>query len=137
MKIKLTKYNKRLYGSTPEDEQKIFNLQDHSEHELDTDKKRTTKQNSSIHLYCDMIAKELNEHTSFNYVGLKGDNIELMFTMSIVKETLFKPIVMALYGHDSTTKLKTNEIDKVVDTITKYTSERWKFSIPFPNKDVV
>ena len=135
MKIGLTKYNNRLYGTTKEDEVKIQNLPDHKEMELETDLKRTTKQNSALHKYCELIAKELNEKTTFNFIGLKGDNIELMYTMTLVKETLFKPIMTALYDYDSTTKLKRSEIDKIVDVITKFTSEKFEFSIPFPSEE--
>ena len=133
MKIGLTKYNNRLYGTTREDEVKIQNLPDHKEMELETDLKRTTKQNSALHKYCELIAKELNEVTTFNFIGLKGDTMELMYTMTLVKETLFKPIMTALYDYDSTTKLKRSEIDKIVDVITKFTSEKFGFSIPFPS----
>lgn len=73
---------------------------------------RTTKQNSSLHLFCDKLATELNGKGMDMRVVLKPE-YKLRWDMKSVKENLYKPIAKALYGVESTTELDTSQISKV------------------------
>ena len=94
---------------------------------------RTTKQNASIHLYCEMIAETLNDlgHT-FEYTGIKGVKMELRYTMLLVKTTLWKPIQMALFEKESTTELTTKEVSEVAEHIERYFATIG-LDLPFPH----
>lgn len=92
---------------------------------------RTSLQNRAMHLYFQFIADELNEFTSFTYKGLIKD-FEIPYTMEIVKQFIWKPIQIAMFGKTSTTKITTQEINKIIDVINKYFAEKG-ISIIFPS----
>lgn len=75
-------------------------------------KKRTLKQNDSLHLFCNNLAGELNGKGMYMQLVLKPD-YELKWDTKSVKENLYKPIAKALYGVESTTELDTDQISKV------------------------
>ena len=93
---------------------------------------RTLRQNRAIHLYCDMIATVLNDlGKTFKYEGIKGVEMELRYTQSLVKETMWKPIQKALFNIESTTELTTSEVSEVSIVIEKFFSEQG-IDLPFP-----
>lgn len=75
-------------------------------------KKRTLKQNDSLHLFCNNLSGELNGCGLYMQLVLKPD-YELKWDTKSVKENLYKPIAKALYGIASTTELDTDQISKV------------------------
>jgi len=90
-----------------------------------SEKKITLKQKKSLHLYFEMIAKSLNEiGITFLYRGLNKSEIEIPYTPYLVKEMLWKPIQMALFEKESTTKLTNEEINKIIEVINKFFAER-------------
>ena len=96
---------------------------------------RTTKQNSALHLLFTIISSQLNEiGIEFKYFGLKGKVISIMHTPHIVKEHVWRPLQIALFNIKSTKKINTDQINKVVDVLTKYFSDRGVV-IQFPNKE--
>ena len=131
----------------------IFNLQNEKEadefkeksafylkngHTVDLIKKkntRTTKQNSALHLLFTIISSQLNEMgLEFNYIGLSGKNLSLRHTPHLVKEMVWKPLQRALFDIESTTKLNTEQINEIVDVLTKFFAERG-IVIQFPSKE--
>ena len=86
---------------------------------------RTNRQNSALHLYFKFIAEELNElGLEFQYQGLKGSTFSLRYTPDLVKNFIWKPIQKALFDIDSTKDLTTNQINEVIDVITKFFGDR-------------
>lgn len=75
-------------------------------------KKRTLKQNDSIHLFCSKLSTELNGKGMYMQLVLKP-SYELRWDMKSVKEHLYKPIAKALYGIESTTELDTAQVSEV------------------------
>lgn len=94
--------------------------------------KRTDSQNRSLHLWCDMIASELNKEKLVIQDVIK---INTFWTMERVKDLIFKSVVKSLYNKDSTTKLNKNELDKVIDTITYYLGEKGIVCPLFPTRE--
>lgn len=86
-------------------------------------KARTIPQNSSIHLYCDKIAKAFNAAGYDQKAVLEAFNgVELENTMLSIKNDIWRRIQTILTGKESTTELETTEVDLVyrnVDTLTK------------------
>ena len=109
-----------------------------------TSSQRTKKQNDSMHVLFEHIAKELNE-AGLSVQEVLAESTELDWTPFRVKENLWKKSLKKLYGKDSTTQMtKAKEIDNVYDHINRFlakgfvrhdTGERvYIENIPFPSK---
>ena len=96
---------------------------------------RNLRQNAAIHLYCEMIAETLNETgATFDFKGIKGISIEIPYTMELIKETMWRPIQIALFGKKSTTELNKSEVSEIAQPIEMYFSKQG-IDIPFPSLD--
>lgn len=95
---------------------------------------RTIKQNRALHLFFKWIAKELNDlGMTFVFRGLKGVKIEIPYTETLVKESIWKPIQKTLFDINSTRDLDTFKINTILDVLTNFFAESG-VSITFPNK---
>lgn len=134
MKIQFIKRKGVLIPFAEKDRELVDSFVDGAIYEVDIKNmdKRTILQNRSIHLWCEQIADVMNKENFFIQDVIK---INTKWNMIKVKEILFKPVVKSLYTKDSTTKLKKNEFELVIDTLTLLLGEKG-ISIPdFPNKD--
>ena len=96
-------------------------------------KKRTNQQNRAMHLYFTFISRELNNlGQTFVYTGISGKQFETPFTPELVKSFIIKPLIKTLFDYDSTTKLTTSDINRVIDILTNFFSQRG-INIIFPN----
>lgn len=94
---------------------------------------RTAKQNRSLHLYFKFISDELNNlGLEFTYQGLNISNLSTRYTEKIVKDFIWRPIQIALFDIESTTKIDTKQMNEVIDVITKYFAEKG-VKLIFPN----
>ena len=99
-----------------------------------TRKNRTIKQNRALHLLFKHIAIELNRlGLTFNYTGLKGLEMEMPYTESLVKETIWRPIQITMFEIESTIDLITSQINSILDVLTKFFGDRG-VQINFPSK---
>ena len=97
---------------------------------------RTGQQNRSIHLFCEHVAKALNESGQSVQLTL-AQAVEVDWTEKAVKELLFRPIMRATLGIESTTELnKTGDIDVVFDTLNRFLSEKFGLHVPFPSHEI-
>ena len=113
-------FNKLCEGKTP------FELKGISQ-------SRNAKQNRALHLYFRFISNSLNElGMEFKYHGLKINHVTTRYTENIVKEFIWRPIQIALFDIESTTKINTKQINQIIDVITKYFGERG-INIQFPS----
>jgi len=95
----------------------------------------TKLQTRSIWRYLTLIANDLNEQgQTFSFMGFQKKMVEVQFNKDILHDRLWIPIQYNNYRTDSITKLKTNQLDKIIDSITLLTSEDYGFSIEFPNR---
>ena len=96
---------------------------------------RTTQQNSSLHLYFTFIANELNDlGMEFQYFGVTGKALSMKYTPHIVKDYFWKPIQLTLFNVETTTKLDTNQMNNIIDIVTKFFADKGVV-IPFPSLD--
>jgi len=95
-------------------------------------KKRTKKQNNSLHKWCEQWSETLNEEGHTVRQTLKQD-WDTMWSKLLFKELVVKKLSKAMFGKTSTTQLTTKEIDQIVDVVTKNLSE-YGF-VPFPSED--
>ena len=97
-------------------------------------KSRSNLQNKALHLFFTWIAERLNDlGMEFHYDGIQGFEITTTYTMDIVKNFIWRPIMMAMFQIESTTKVNTNQINAILDVLIKYFGDRG-ISIAFPNK---
>jgi hypothetical protein len=95
---------------------------------------RTNLQNRALHLFFDMAAKELNENgVTYHYFDLNGVDVETRWTKDLFKEMTWKPLQVAMFGTDSTAKLKRNEIDPIFEAINLMFANMG-IQISFPNQ---
>jgi len=114
----------------------ILQLEKESKEAINDKSKRTSSQNSSIHLFCKILAESLND------AGLPMNKllkVDIDWSMEAVKTHIWKPIMKALYQKDSTTQLKKQkEIDRIHEIIMRELGEKHGIEyIPFPSKTIV
>ena len=133
MKVNFIKHNGKLIPYAVEDREKIDKFTDGAIYVVDIKNSdiRSLKQNSSIHLWCDQIARTLNDNSLSISGTIKSD---VNWSMLTVKEIIFKPIVKALYNKDSTTKLDKNEFEKIIDNIILIFANKGVTIPDFPNR---
>ena len=99
-----------------------------------TNNTRTTQQNSALHLYFDLLAKEFQKEGITMTTILQKFIVDTPATKTTIKELMWKPLQSAILEKDSTTKLlKQEEIDLIYDSLNKFTSETFGISVPFPS----
>lgn len=99
------------------------------------EKKRTIQQNRALHLWFTLLADELNNAGLDMKIVLKPE-ADIPWTPILVKELIWKKIQKTMLGKKSTTELsKTEDIDRVYDTINRWTSIKFGISIPFPSEE--
>jgi hypothetical protein len=95
---------------------------------------RSNRQNAALHLFYTWCANALNKNQDwFKYTDYKNVLCEIEWTGEMFKTYWIKPIIKVHYDINSTTKLKTNEIDIIIDVITKRFAENG-ISINFPSQ---
>ena len=94
---------------------------------------RTSRQNSALHLFFTFVSDELNNMgMEFTYQGLTTPEISMMHTPELVKNFIWRPIQIALFDIESTKDLNTGQMNKIIDVITKFMSDRG-VQIEFPS----
>lgn len=104
-----------------------------------TDKRRTLPQNAALHKYCELLAQALNDAgmecvRSLQILRQKPD-VEIPWTAPMVKDSLWRPVQVALYPEKESTKdLEKQEVSVVYETLNRHTADRLGVSINFPDK---
>ncbi len=134
MKISLRIYKGNLVPADNDAREKLDSFAEGAFYEVDIKNmdKRTAQQNKAIHKWCEQISSKLNKENFFIQDVIK---MNTKWTMTKVKEMIFKPVVKSLYTKDSTTKLKKDEFELVIDTVTRYMSQKGVEVPEFPSKD--
>lgn len=103
---------------------------------MDTDTKtRTNSQNKALHLFCDLLAKELNMAGLDMKTVLKPE-VDIPWTKQTVKDYLWRPIQKALTTKQSTTELDTAEPSEVWEILNRHLGEKFGVEVPaFPSQE--
>jgi len=94
--------------------------------------KRTITQNKALHLYFAHLASELNE-AGLDMKKTLRPTIDIPWSGKTIKEFIWKPMMKAQLGIDSTTELTTKDIDSVFDTITRHIGDKFGLYVEFPS----
>ena len=97
--------------------------------EKTTKKTRSSAQNRALHLYMTMISDQLN-NAGFTFTNALG--MEIPFTMTLIKESIWRPTQLEMFGIKSTTKLTTEMINKLIDVFSLHFGQRGIY-VEFPN----
>lgn len=98
-----------------------------------TGKQRSHLQNNSLHLYCDMLSKELNDRGLDMRKVLKQET-DIPWTQQSVKEHLWRPIQKSMTGDDSTTKPDRDEYVLIYETLNRHLSDKLGVHVPWPSR---
>ena len=94
--------------------------------------KRTNRQNNSIHQLFTELADELNSSGLYLTKVLKKD-VDVPWSAELTKEFLWRPIMKAVTGKESTTEMTTGEVDKVFEILQKHLGENFGIELKFPS----
>src|SRR3990167_8505157 len=95
---------------------------------------RTNQQNKSLHKYLEMVAHELsNQGQSMANVVTKLNFVEITPTKNSVKEIIFRPIMEAVVGKNTSRALTTKEIQEVYEIMSMFLSKQFEISLPWPS----
>ena len=98
--------------------------------------KRTKQQNKAIHVYFKEVADVLNESGLEMKKVLKPE-VEIPWTEQSIKDHIWRPIMRAMYGIESTTEMNPAMINGIYETIHRLLSQKFGIDIPFPSIDNV
>lgn len=95
-------------------------------------KQRTLTQNSSLHLFFDLLAETLND-AGFDMKKTLKPEVDIPWTGDLVKTHLWKPIQKSLLGKLSTTELTKIEVGQVYEVLNRYLGEKLAIHVPWPH----
>lgn len=97
---------------------------------------RTDAQNRALHLWFTQLAEALNE-AGFDMKKTLRQDVDIPWTLTSIKESLWRPVQKSYTGKKSTTDLnKQKEIDDIYDIINRTIGERTGVYVPFPSMDL-
>ena len=96
-------------------------------------KTRTGTQNRSIHLYFKLLAYELNE-AGFDVMKTLSHDVAIPWNEHLIKELIWRKVQKAMTDKRSTTKLNTDEVGKIYETINRHLASTLGISVEFPDK---
>ena len=99
------------------------------------EEKRTSTQNNSIHLLCEMYAEALNDSGYEMKAVLAVKEVDVPWSKETIKEVLFKPIMLAMFDKKSTTELTTKEVSEVYETLNRHLASKFGVSVSFPSRE--
>lgn len=97
--------------------------------------KRTSQQNRSLHLYCELLADALNSAGYEMKAVLAVKQIDVPWSPERVKEVLWRPIQIAMTGKHSTTDLNRLEPGQVYEVLNRHIAQNFGVSVPWPSEE--
>jgi len=102
---------------------------------FNTEKGRSSLQNSSLHVYCQLLADMLNDSGQWLVIEINQKRSQVPWSMQSVKDYMWRPIQKAVTQKDSSARLSTKECMSVYETLNLHTAERLGISVDWPSKD--
>ncbi len=94
-------------------------------------KRRSGRQNNSLHLYLKALSVALNMAGLDQRKVLKP-GVEIPWSAGSAKEYLWRPIQKAVTGKDSTTEPQTTDYPLIYDVLNRHMAEKFGISVPWP-----
>lgn len=102
--------------------------------QIQTGKQRTPTQNKCLHLYCEMLAQELNA-AGLDMRKVLKPTVDIPWTKYSVKDHLWRPIQEVMTGHESTTEPETTEYQEIYKALDRHLADKFGVSVAWPSKD--
>jgi len=99
-------------------------------------KRRSNSQNNAFHLYFRQLADKLNE-SGFDMKKTLRADYDIPWTEKLIKMHLWKPIMEAHLGKESTKDLTSSEVDNVYDILNRALGEKTGVYVPFPSVETL
>lgn len=96
-----------------------------------TGKQRSLKQNSALHVWCGLMAEELNS-SGYSMEKVLAHKASIDWTMHGVKEHLWKPVQESMTGEDSTASAQKIDYMKVYEVLNRHFGEKMGVHVPWP-----
>ncbi len=93
---------------------------------------RSAQQNRTLHMWLEMIAGALNDAGLDIKQVIKAD---VSWTMTSVKEIIWRSIQKAITHKQSSTKLTQEEFSQTVETVNRLMGEKYGIHVKFPSID--
>ena len=137
MKILVRRTNQSLFPVGDEARKAIKELPSGAiEIDFGSSRKRTKKQNSSMHLFFEHIANACNDsgHEMEISSPMLSKTITVQWTKESIKEYIWRPVQVAMYPDThSTEDLKTIELMKVTEQLQHFLAQKFGLNIDFPS----
>jgi sulfatase maturation enzyme AslB (radical SAM superfamily) len=95
---------------------------------------RTTKQNSSMHLYFSMLAKALND-AGYHMARTLKEGAEIDWTEASIKKEVWGKVMEPLTGKTHTSDLERNEVSEIYENVNRFIATRTGVMVAFPSKE--
>ena len=103
------------------------------EFEWKTAKTRTQKQNRALHVWLRWISEELNSAGFTVHEFFKADH-EMIWTPTIVKENIWRPVMRSMTGKDSSVRLSRKEVSQIFDVLNNALARKG-VHVPWPQHE--
>ncbi len=100
--------------------------------EIKNTQSRTSQQNAALHLWMTQIANTLNTENIPTTQILKAD---IHWDLEKVKHMIVRPLIQALFGTTTTTKLKKDDFELMINALTKMMGQKGIIIPEFPNNE--
>ena len=97
-------------------------------------KQRSLTQNASLQLYCEHVAKALNDG-GLDFRVTLHDGIDVPWTRELVKDYMWRVIQQKITGHKSTTKPERHQYGEIYEVLNRHLSGKLGVFVPWPSKD--
>lgn len=86
-----------------------------------TDESMSKKQRGALHVWCEMVAQVLNDNDLLHEYKspVRGIDMQVDWTMYMIKDMIYKPVLAAMTGKMSTEEQTTVEPSSVAETIAR------------------
>lgn len=102
------------------------------EYYTEGEKRYTKKQRGALHVWCDQVADSLNNSGMYfaRRIKFNGDEVDIDWDLSLVKEHIYKPMLEAMTGKHSTEEQTTVEPSAVAGTILRHFALKHGINLP-------
>ena len=119
------------------------------EHPTEQRKPMTPQQRKAMHKYCRDLAKALDDAGYMAVAKPERDigdgrqqfpwkeGIDVSFSMEIVKENIWKTVLAAMEGKDSTEDQNTVDVMEVYEQINRHMGEKFGIHVPWPSEETL
>lgn len=94
---------------------------------------KTERQRNALHLYCERLAKTLNDAGLETKAVLAKKQVDVPWSKALVKELLWRPIQEAMTGKHSTEELNRVEPGDVYIVLDRHISSNFGVHVEWPN----